>query len=264
MPALREVQAAVRRALLDGDDAEAAAMVSGDGIAPAARLSVYRHHVLTTLTAALKTTYPVVCRLVDERFFDYAADAFIRSRPPSAPCLFEYGGDFPDFLAAFEPCRRLAYLPDVARLDWALNAAAHAEDATPLDLERLRAIPPEAYPRLVFRFEPAFRLLSSPWPIDRIWAVHQPGADPDSTADLGAGTVALEVRGAGGDPVFRSLDAATYAFRRALVEGRCLEAATTDAFAADPDFDLTTAVLSLLADRVVTDVTLDALGDQSD
>src|SRR5262249_38664414 len=131
MPALREVQAAVRRALLDGDDAEAAAMVSGAGIAPRARRSVYRHRVLTTLTAALKTSYPVVCRLVDERFFDYAADAFIRSRPPSAPCLFEYGGDFPDFLAAFEPCRRLAYLPDVARLDWPFDAPPHAPDPTP-------------------------------------------------------------------------------------------------------------------------------------
>lgn len=262
MPALREVQAAFRDALLGGDDSLAAAAIASDGMRSAARLRIYRHHVFATLTAALKATYPVVCRLVDERFFDYAADSYIRTRPPCVPCLFEYGDDLPEFLAAFGACRHLAYLPDVARLEWALNTAAHAEDATPLDPARLHAVSQEAYPGLVFRFDPAFRLLSSPWPIDQIWWAHQPSADADSTVDLGAAAAALEIRRVGGDPVFRSLDAATYAFRRALVEGRCLEAATTDAFVADPGFDLTGAVRFLLADRVVTDVALATSGDQ--
>jgi Putative DNA-binding domain len=261
MPALHEVQAAFRDALLSGGESRATAAIASEGMESGARLRIYRHHVFVTLTAALKTTYPVVCRLVDERFFDYAADAYIRTRPPSAPCLFEYGGDFPDFLAAFEPCRHLAYLPDVARLEWALNAAAHAEDATPLHPERLQAIRQEAYPRLVFRFDPAVRLLTSPWPVDRIWWAHQPGADLDSMVGLGAASAALEIRRVDGDPVFRSLDAATFAFRHALVEGRCLEAATADAFATDPGFDLTGAVRSLLADRVVTNVALAASGD---
>src|SRR5262245_42529788 len=79
MPALHEVQAAFRDALLGGDDAWAAAAIACDGIAPDARLRIHRHHVLVTLTAALKATYPVVCRLVDARFFDYAADAYIRT-----------------------------------------------------------------------------------------------------------------------------------------------------------------------------------------
>src|SRR5215510_6442325 len=229
MLALREVQAAFRGALLDGDDSLAAATIAGDGMRPDAQLRIYRHHVFATLTAALKTTYPVVCRLVDERFFDYAADCYIRARPPSVPCLFEYGGDLSEFLAAFGPCRHLAYLPDVARLEWALNAAAHAEDATPLDPARLHAIPQQAYPGLAFRFDPAFRLLSSPWPIDRIWWAHQPSADPDSMVDLGAAGAALEIRRVGGDPVFRSLDAATYAFRHALLAAAALGRAPTEA-----------------------------------
>ncbi len=262
MPTLREIQAAFRDALVGGDDSLAAAAIASDGMRPDTRLRIYRHHVFATLTAALKATYPVVCRLVDERFFDYAADSYIRARPPAAPCLFEYGSDLADFLASFGPCRHLAYLPDVARLEWALNAAAHTEDATPLDPARLHTFPPGTYPELVFRFDPAFRLLSSPWLIDRIWWAHQPSADPDSTVDLGTAGAALEIRRVGGNPVFRPLDAATYAFRHALVAGRCLEAATTDAFVADPGFDLTGAIRFLLADRVVTDVALATSGDQ--
>ena len=98
MPSLREVQRNVRRALLGRGDEEAAAVaVADDGLTAHARLEIYRHHVFTTLTAALQATFPVVCRLVDERFFAYAADQYIRQDPPSGPCLFEYGARFPRF-----------------------------------------------------------------------------------------------------------------------------------------------------------------------
>ena len=129
MPSLRELQYAVRRALLDGDDAALTDAITSDGLAPAARLAVYRHHVLTSLAAALEATFPVVARLVDPRFFRYACDQYVRAEPPATPCLFEYGATFADFLAGFPPCRHLVYLPDVARLEWAMNVALHAPDA---------------------------------------------------------------------------------------------------------------------------------------
>jgi hypothetical protein len=58
-----------------------------DGLTAEARLAIYRHHVFITLTAALQTTYPVLCRLVHERFFGYAADQYIRAtRRPGLAC----------------------------------------------------------------------------------------------------------------------------------------------------------------------------------
>jgi len=115
MSTLRELQRDVRDALL-GEAEATVGEIAGDGVAPAARLAVYRHHVLTSLTAALETTFPVVVRLVDQRFFRYACDGYVRAQPPAGPCLFEYGATFPDFLAGFEPCRHLTWLPDFARL----------------------------------------------------------------------------------------------------------------------------------------------------
>ena len=49
----------------------------------------------TTLTDVLMSAYPVVCRLVDPRFFAYAADRYIREHLPASPCLFEYGASLP-------------------------------------------------------------------------------------------------------------------------------------------------------------------------
>jgi hypothetical protein len=250
MPALRELQRCVRDALLGGDQ-RAAAEVEGDGLTPEARLDIYRHHVVTTLTAALESTFPVVCRLVDRRFFAYAADAFIRDNPPDGPCLFEYGRAFPDFLAAFPACRDQAYLADVARLEWAMNEALHAEDAEPLDPERLAAVAPEDMPRLVLRLDPSLSLLASPWPVDRIWRANQEVAPPDSAVDLGAGSVCLEIRREGGDVVMRALEPADHALRRGLLGRETLERAAAAALAIDPAFDLAAALGNLIAERIL-------------
>ena len=241
-----------RGALRDSD--RLLSEVLGDGLTPDLRLGIYRHHVLTTLTAVLRDTYPVVGRLVGPGFFGYAADGFIRRDPPSGPCLFEYGAGFADFLAEFPPCRDLPYLPDVARLEWAMHRALHAEDVEALDPQALRRIPAEQTAALRLALDPSVTLLASSWPADRIWRANQPEADPEATVDLGAGGVWLEVRRLGDDVVFRPLAPAAHAFRAALAAGRNLEAAAEAAFAIDAGFDLARALHALLGEGLVVGV----------
>ena len=124
MSMLLELQMRLRQAVLGGDSAEIVAAILGDGLDPAARVGIYRHHAFVTLGDALQGTFPVVCRLVDKRFFAYAAHEYLREHPPHAGCLAEYGADFADFLANFTPCEQLSYLADVARFEWGLNIAA--------------------------------------------------------------------------------------------------------------------------------------------
>ena len=232
------------------------AEIAGDGLAPGARLAVYRHHVLATLTDALKVTYPLVCRLVDERFFGYVADRYIREHPPAGPCLFEFGDAFAGFIATFA-ARHLAYLPDVARLEWAMNLALHADDTSPIEPVELAAVPPSLVPSLVLRLDPSIALLASPWPIDRIWRANQPGADP--VVDLAAGAVRLEVRRVGDDVGFRTLDPAAYALRAAVAGGRALADAAAAALAVDPAFDLAGALHALLEDGAIVGMSFDGV-----
>ena len=252
MPTLREVQHAFRAALLDDDEAAVTRAVAGDGLAPAARLAVYRHHVLTTLTAVLEAAYPVVCRLVDRAFFGWVADRYIRRHPPAGPVLHEYGASFADFLAGFPPCRELPYLGDVARLEWALRAAQHADDAVPLDLPRLADVPANAVPQLTFTLDPSLAVLASPWPIDRIWRANQPEAPSDTLVDLAAGGACLQVWRDGDDVSLRRLDPATHAFRAALAAGAPLGAAAGAAAQVSDAFDLAGALSALFAERLVT------------
>lgn len=138
--ALRELQIQLRQAVLGGATAEIVAAIQSDGLDPAARIGIYRNHAFATLGASLRGTFPVVCRLVDERFFAYAAHEYLREHPPHSRCLAEYGADFADFLADFEPCKSLPYLADVARFEWALNIAARVREAAPLPPQVLAGV----------------------------------------------------------------------------------------------------------------------------
>ena len=79
MSSLSKLQASFRTAMLAGEDATASERIIEEGISATRRLDVYRHHVLTSLTNVLASTYPVIVRLVDRRFFDFVADRFVRS-----------------------------------------------------------------------------------------------------------------------------------------------------------------------------------------
>jgi hypothetical protein len=258
MSAWPDLQAAFGAAMLADDPAAPggtlAPLVRGDGLSADARLRLYRHHVLSTLTDALRSAYPVVARLVGDGFLAYAADRYVRAHPPSGPCLFEYGESFPPFLASFPPCRSLEYLPDVARLEWALHAAAHAPDAPALDPETLRGLPAADAARLVVRLHPSVSLLASPWPVDRIWLANRPDGETEGPVDLGAGGVRLEVRRVDDGPAFRPLAPGAFALRRALADGRPLADAATLAVGADPTLDLAVALHDLLRDGVLVGV----------
>jgi hypothetical protein len=256
MPALRDVQTALRRALLDDDLGAIDALVAGNGVAAADRLAVHRNNLRISLTDALRDTFPAVCRLVDERFFAYAAHEFLTASPPRGACLAEYGAGFADFLAAFPTCRALAYLPDVARLEWLMHVAAHAADAIPLPPSALAGIAAADAPRLVFRLAPSLGFLTSPWPVDRIWRLNRPGADSEGSIDLDEGGVRLEVSRRGSDVVLRVLDAARFTLRRALADGGPLAVAAAAAFAADARFDVGAAIAELFHDGAAVAFTL--------
>ena len=250
MFALRDVQDLFREGLLGELSPALIDLVEDDGLDPRARLAVYRHHVLTTLTATLEAAFPVVCRLVDSRFFAYAADAFIRQILPAGPCLDEYGAAFPDFLATFEACRQLTYLPDVARLEWAIHRASQAPAGEPLDAAQLARVAPADMTRLRFVPNAGLAYLASPWPVDAIWRAHRD--ESQALPDLDAGSVRLEISPSAEGVRIRSLHRESFAFRDALARGNTL----AEAVESVPYLDLTGAIRSILDDNIFDTFTM--------
>jgi len=237
---LRELQQTIARGILADQPEALAAIVREDGLAFDKRLQVYRNNTIISLTEALRTTFPVVSALVGEKFFGYAAKAFISGHPPQAPRLAEYGGGFAAFLTAFEPARTLPYLADVAALEWAMNEAHHAPDDTALTPENLAVVPPENSAALVLALRRSCRLLHSNYRVDRLWQAHQPsGSLQDLAID---GDCHLLVYRSHDDAEMMALDAAGFALLSRIGEGVTLEAAYESAAAIDPAFDLSGAL----------------------
>ncbi len=228
MPALPEYQHALARHLLSDPDPEALGAVIGSASA-AARLEVYRHTVRSTLTQALTLGFPAIRRLVGEDFFLGAAAAFIGAQPPRSACLNDYGAEFPDVLEGFvrthAPGHALAYLADVARLEWAVNVALHAPDADPLDLGRLGALTAADWAALSFVPHPALTLLALAHPADAIWrAVLEQDSAAMGAIDPAAGPVQLLIERRDGVVQVRRVEPVAFGFAQALAAGRPLHA----------------------------------------
>jgi hypothetical protein len=244
--ALRDLQAAFAAHIMGADSADLMAAVAGDTIPAAARLSVYRHHVFESLGTALAATFPTVQALVGADFFRGLARAFVGHALPVQPVLTEYGADFPAFIDGYEAARDLPYLADVARLDWALNLAFHARSGDRLQAADLSAVAAERLPSISIALAAGAVLVSSRYPLDRIWETSQPGA-ANETVDLNSGAANLLVLRRPDDAAFVSLSAGEAAFTAALTAGLSLERATGAAFHADPAFELSTSFARLLA-----------------
>ena len=188
MPSLPELQTAFARAVIERDEHALAGWIRcGRGLGAEARIDVYRTNVLGNYRSALRDVYPVVLALVGAPFFNRAADEYASRHPSRSGDLNDFGGAFGDFLAGWAPAAGLAYLPDVARLEWAIERVFHAADAPPLDLHALGEVAQAALPELRFKLHPASCVVRSRYPILRIWQVNQPGFSGDQTVHLDAG-----------------------------------------------------------------------------
>jgi hypothetical protein len=247
LPSLRERQVRFASALLEGDE-------NGDRDE---RIAIYRNSVRANYRKALGATYRVVSQLVGVPFFHAAVDAHVHATASTGGDLNVYGGAFGDFLAGYAHAQDLPYLPDVARLEWAIDEAGRATDADGSPeaiLDALATIPAERFTALGFALDPSCSLLSSLYPVLRIWQVHQPDFAGDMAVAFDAPADHLLVRRDAGVVVVERLTPGDFALLRSLADGRNLALALDAAAAAQPDFDLGTSLRNCVANRTFAEL----------
>jgi hypothetical protein len=249
MSSLRDLQQRAYRAIAHGDD-----LVLALGASAAARLEVYRNNARGTFRRTLAATYPVLGRLVGEDCFRSLARAFMREFPSRSGDLGAFGAELPLLLDLFYRDTEFAYLADVGRLELAIATAETSRDAPPLDARALAAVAPRDYAALRFVPHPAARLVGSRWPVLAVWRAHQ--AAELVEVDLRSGAEHALVTRRDAEIEVRVLDAATFVFARSLADGEPLADALDAGLAARADFDVQTALASLVEQRVLVDLRL--------
>jgi hypothetical protein len=242
MPTLLEMQSAMRQSLVFGDKTSVFAMLS-PGMS-ADRLDIYRNTFLVALTRALRLCFPAVVKLVADDFFEGAAQIFIAEHLPRAAWLDRYGSEFADFLERFEPAQSVPYLAEVARLEWAVNVALHAEDTERLNPTKLTGVSAEDQARIRLIPEPSISLLELAYPVDLIWnAVLSNDSVTLGEIDLGSGPIDLLIERRPTGVVVERLAGEAWRFLAKLYTGEPIEAAIRT----EKDFDLSGALAEHLA-----------------
>ena len=263
MPTLRELQQRLAAHLFEAESADIAACVRADGIAPLARLAIYRNNLHQGFIQTLALEFPVICRLVGEDYFHQLGREFLACHPSRSGDLHHVGAPFASFLAARFADTEYRYLPDVAALEWACQECLVAEESAALDPSALRVVPLESYGTLRFALRPACRLIDSRFPILRIWEANQPESAATELINLdGTGDFLLVCRTSGRLRLQR-LDPAHYRLLVAFAAGLSLNEALEASLACDPRFDLGAALLRSFEHRVLGTAQTESLTDSA-
>ncbi|MEO8005617.1 MAG: DNA-binding domain-containing protein [Betaproteobacteria bacterium] len=217
------------------------------------RFGIYRGNARANTANALGGSYPVVAKIVGEDFFSGLAREYGMRYPSVSGDLNEYGESFAGFLDEFAPAREIAYLADVARLEWRVHRAHYAADVVAFDPARLATVAPEQQGDLMPRLNPACSFMHSAFPLARIWEVNQSQYEGAFEVDFSREPAYVLVY----RPRFRvevmEIPPAAAAFLKAVEQGGTLETALSAAQLHDVAFDLGGWLVEWIASAVIVD-----------
>jgi putative DNA-binding protein len=134
------------------------------------RWAIYAGGYVVRIAEALENDYPAVRRILGAGPLAGLAARYIATCPPRSFDLGRAGDRLASYLVADPLAQHLPFLPDLARLEWAVREAFVAADAAPLHWADLAGLDPECVADARVRITPGASLVSSEWPIHDLWA----------------------------------------------------------------------------------------------
>ncbi len=220
------------------------------------RLAVYRGNVVSNAHKALANAYPIAVKIVGDEFFEGLAREYLRRHPSTSGDLNAFGERFADFIAGFPHTQDLPYLPDVARMEWLVHRAHYARDVELFDVRWLASIRDGAWDRLRPVLAPACALFESPWPLARIWEVHQDDYAGEFSVDFDSGPASILVHRPDFHVRVTPLSPGAFRFLQRADAGASIAGALTAALGEEPGFDLRAALRTWVEAPVIIDFEL--------
>ncbi len=253
---LHEIQEAFAEVMIEGKyNAMAEAIVPGSSALRS--MALYRRLIRTNYTQVLNVTYPVLRRFVGPRYFDILARGYLKRYPSRSGDLFLYGRHLPVLLLESQVPRLLV---ELARLEWACHEVYQASDSPPLATDELDAVTSADPSHVTFRLNPTARLLRLSQPVHRVWLALQLDAPTDIAVDLPlpeeeTGILVTRAEGRIHVAALADLD---YRLLEAMAERNTVTELEQMATEADPGFDFTRFMASILDLNVLAGVSMEA------
>jgi len=210
-------------------------------------LRAYRANAQALCVTALQSCFPALQQLMGEENFSHLARDFWQARPPVRGDLAQWGNELPAYLIQVPQLQEMlldhAYLPDVAKLEWALHTAATASDAA-LVVQSFQLLASHDPRQLRLLLSSGCAVLSSEYPVVALVQLHDERATAahelarQSIADAEPQTALVWRQGF--RPMLAEVDAASATLIEASLQGESLADALDAALSLRPDFDFNT------------------------
>ncbi len=184
MPTLDDLQNQFVKGLYSQSDAIMQYIPATNKLAAKQRLQIYQSSIFGIKQKSLQEIYSVCNKLVGDDFFIAMINKYIDLTRSNSPDLAGYGWSLPDFIADFPPAACLPYLSDVARLEWAWHKLFNAPATHKLDFNQLAETYTSYGENIVFHLSSESSLITSPYPIHKIWEMNQDDYMGDDTMTL--------------------------------------------------------------------------------
>ena len=197
MPSLREIQHALAAHIVanDGPPLEPWIRVP-EGSDLAARVAVYTDGYPARLIEALRETFPAFANILGDGSLESLCDRYRQALRDTPVNLNDVGADLPQFLQTDRLREQLAFLPDLAELEWRVTRAFHARLVAAFDPSACADWDLAAWQRARIVFQPGVALLRSSWPLRALHATrHQDRDDIDVDLEQGGECVLVFRRG---------------------------------------------------------------------
>lgn len=172
MTTLAAQQQALLAALFDRPSIDAIKNIAAHARFTGVRgLKAYQTNGHAAAERSVQAAYPVLTQLLGAESLCALARAFWHAHPPARGDLAQWGGGLAEFMQASDQLVDEPYLPDVARVEWALHCSASAPDqaSDPASFALLMQHDPADLQLLLV---PGCAVVQSAWPVASILGAH--------------------------------------------------------------------------------------------
>jgi hypothetical protein len=134
-------------------------LLTSQVVIPERQLAVYQRAYLARLVECVRDDYPLLIQALGDEPFDALATQYVREFPPETNSLNFYSRHFATFLRSRVPLDS-SWAYDLARVEWALIEAIHADGSKTLTSLQFGRLAPEDWPRLRLQTSPTLRVLT--------------------------------------------------------------------------------------------------------
>jgi hypothetical protein len=203
------------------------------------RFDFYRSNFQAICLQTMKSTFPVMLRLVGNDFFETLVVRHGIKHPSTSGDLTSLGNTFSQFLKEDELVEEYPYFSEVATLEYLVHLTYYETDSDTLSLPFYLQKAGEGIGQSKLVFRPTTHLCHSKWANAPIWLAHQSEEVAELNCSIDSACYSLVLRHQW-DVTVHVIPESSFVALSALFNGSTLEDALEKAMSVDADFEVGT------------------------